>query len=425
MNTLKDENDSNSSDLLKKLDVDKSSFNEDSVYGKLKPNNQDNVENFDYDENNYDSEKHAMILNLSFKDMYVRIDDNVDIEHSSRYNPTPGPGIDTYSCLIVPKEYNEDIHSLRKVLKKSPKNDFAILWGGVRMRVCRFSTTSKESATEQELWCVLRRFPTRLPDIEYLKLNPSDVSVIKAQEKRQGLIVICGGTGAGKTTTGIAILRHFLKSSGGMAYMVEDPPEYIMQGPFDANPENAFVLQREVSEEEEWPQAIKDGLRSNPKFVYLGEVRSPASASQMLRMANSGHLVICTVHGSSIEQGISALIQIARVDQRELADQLLADSLALIIYQRMTPRGPVLTLLEAGEMSDKVRQNIRDGKLKMLGSAIEEQDNSAKNRVKQAQMQANNINNKVLNNTNKSTSTTDKKTSGSSSGKGVFGGLFK
>lgn len=324
------------------------------------------------------------ILSLAFKDMYVRIDDEATIDEPSRYNPTPGPGVDTYHNKIVPDIYHTDIHHLRKVLKNSKKNDFAIFWNGVRMRVCRFFTTSRESAEKSEQWCVLRRFPTRLPDLDKLKLKESDIAVIRRQGRRQGLIVICGGTGAGKTTTGIATFRYFLGNIGGVGYMVEDPSEYIMQGPFDDNPEISFVLQREVSEENEWVQAIKDGLRSNPKFVYLGEVRSPASASQMLRMANSGHLVMCTVHGSSIEQGISALVQIAKADQGDLAQQLLADSISLIIYQKMTANGPVLTLLEAQEMSDPIREYIRKGELKMLGAAIEQQDAVAKAKLRQA-----------------------------------------
>lgn len=322
------------------------------------------------------------ILNLPFKDMYVRIDEDCTIDEDSRFNPQPGPDVDPYHCHIVPEEYKPDIHRLRKVLQNSQKNDFAIFWGGVRMRVCRFYTTSRESTERHERWCVLRRFPSRLPDLEKLKIKESDIEVIRRQGRRQGLIVICGGTGAGKTTTGIATFRHYLKTIGGVGYMVEDPSEYIMQGSFDDAPDIAFVLQREVSEEHEWVQAIKDGLRSNPKFVYLGEVRSPSSASQMLRMANSGHLVMCTVHGSSVEQGISALIQIARADQGELANQLLADSISLIIYQRMTPKGPVLTLMEAQDMSDPVREHIRKNDLKMLGAAIEQQDAVAQARIK-------------------------------------------
>ena len=324
------------------------------------------------------------IMNLAFKDMYIRVDEECSVDQESRYNPSPGPGVDPYHCLVVPDQYKEDIHQLRKRLLSHKTDNFSTFWNNVRMRVCRFHTVSKENADTRETWCCLRRFPTRFPELEKLKLKESDLSVIKSQGKRLGLIVICGGTGAGKTTTGIAAYRYYLTSIGGVGYMIEDPVEYVMQGAFDAAPDTAFVLQREVSEDHEWSQAIKDGLRSNPKFVYLGEVRSPDSASQMLRMANSGHLVMCTVHGSSVEQGISALVQIARSQLGELANQLLADCLSLICYQKMTPDGPVVTLMEAKGLDDPVREHIRENKLKMLSGAIEQQANVAKSKVNAA-----------------------------------------
>ena len=327
-----------------------------------------------YDEDNLHIEK------LPFKDLYVRVDEDAYFETESRYNPTPAPSIDPYHCLVVPPQFNTNIQKLRLKLRANDRHDFAIFWNGIRMRVVRLETVSRESTDKNEEWCCMRRFSTRLPDIDTIGLQSSDIEVIRKQGRQHGLIVICGGTGAGKTTTGIATFRNYLRNPGGVGYMVEDPCEYIMQGAFDAGPEKSFILQREVKEESEWVQAIKDGLRSNPKFVYLGEVRSPSSASQMLRMANSGHLVICTVHGSSIEQGISALVQIARVEQGELGNQLLADCLRLIIYQRMTPNGPVLSLMEAGEMSDPIREHIRKGEMKMLAGQIEQQ--KAQSRVK-------------------------------------------
>lgn len=327
-----------------------------------------------------DDELYDKRLNeLDFKDFYIRIDDGANCDTESRYNPTPGTfksvnGIDE-PCLVVPEEYKNDIQTMRLALRKVKKSDtgFRFAHNGIRYRGCEMKTVTKDMEREDETWVCLRRFQDRMPDIDVLRYSEAHRKTLKKFNDEKGIIIICGGTGAGKTTTGIALYRYCAKSRGGVCYMVEDPCEYIMQGAYDDNPDFAMVLQREVQEDKDWPQAIKDGLRANPKFVYLGELRSPKSAEQALRMAASGHLVICTVHGSSIEQGLSSVIHIAKSEMGDLAYQMLADSLVAIIYQEMV-RGKVeMDIMEAGPMSSAVRDAIRSGEMKRLADPIAQQ----------------------------------------------------
>lgn len=320
-----------------------------------------------------------VINDLPFQDFYIRIDDGARIDTPSRYNPTPGTfkpidGIDE-PCLIVPEEYNNDIQAMRLALRKTKKFDtgFRFAHNGIRYRGCEMATVTKEIEREGETWVCLRRFQERMPDIDVLKYSEAQRKTLKKFNTEKGIIIICGGTGAGKTTTGIALYRYCAKSKGGVCYMVEDPCEYIMQGAYDDNPDFAFVLQREVQEDKDWPQAIKDGLRAKPKFVYLGELRSPKSAEQAMRMAASGHLVICTVHGSSIEQGLSSVIHIAKSEMGDLAYQMLADSLVAIIYQEMVRGNVEMDIMEAGPMSSAVRAAIRSGDMKQLADPIAQQ----------------------------------------------------
>lgn len=330
-----------------------------------------------------------LLIDLPFKDLYIRIDDSIDANTHSRYNPTPGPDVDEYVNLKVPPEYNTNLNMLRNDLRKvGPTIDFRVFFEGIRFRAVRMETVSSDPSLEKEVWVCLRRFPTKTPDIDKMNYTEANREIMKGLGRKQGLIVIGGGTGAGKTTTGISLFRFYMKSIGGVGYMVEDPCEYILQGDFEGNPEKAMVLQCEVTEEEQWVQAIKNGLRCNPKFVYLGEVRTPDSAAQMLRMASSGHLVICTVHGGTVEQCVSALVQIARSKLDDLANQLLADSLVAIIHQTMS-RGRVnMTILKAEGMADGVRAAIRDGDLKKLANSIEQQRNQADKVIREKQAAA-------------------------------------
>lgn len=321
----------------------------------------------------------SSLKELPFKDLYVRVDDEAGLYTESRYNPLPAPDYDGFANKPVPEQYAEDINMLRTTLKKPVKDDFAVSHDGIRLRVARYETVSKTGA---ETWAAMRRFPSVLPKLENLGFRPDILEAMRSFGKRTGIIIVGGATGAGKSTTVVGMLREYLKNNGGLLYTVEDPVEYLMQGPFSENPDNAFILQREVSEEDEWALATAAALRSAPKYIFLGEIRTPAAARQALRAANSGHLVICTVHGGSVEQTLSAVIQIAERELGPLAPILLADGLCAVLHQELINGKPNVTMIQTKDrdLSDKVRSNIRNNKLMMLSSDIQSQ---AINRSKQ------------------------------------------
>jgi len=309
---------------------------------------------------------------LKFKDLYVRIDPAALLGEMSRFNPLPGEGYDGYANKAVPPDWDLDIDMLRTALRKDPRADFAVTHDKVRLRVSKYPTIGVEGPEE---WAAMRRFPSSLPSLEKLGFQPDVFQAFQRVGKRTGLIVVGGATGAGKTTTVVALARHFMAQNGGLLYTVEDPVEYLMAGPFQDNPENAFVLQREVSSDEEWADAIKAALRSAPKYIFLGEVRTSAAARQLLRASNSGHLVLCTIHGGSLGQTLSALIQIAAADLGPLAQVLLADGLAMVIHQEIISGRPSVEIVETkpNDNACPVRQNIRSGKTEMLATAIQQQ----------------------------------------------------
>lgn len=309
---------------------------------------------------------------LKFKDLYVQVDGSAVLGTPSRYNPSPGPDYNGYDNHQVPADWDEDLNQLRAVLARTEEPDFAVTHDGVRLRVAKYPTTGRAGP---ETWAAMRRFPSQLPKLEALGFQPDIYSAFQKIGQRVGLVVVGGATGAGKTTTIVAILRECMARYGGLTYTIEDPVEYMMAGPFEDNPANSFVLQREVKHENEWADAIKAALRSAPKYIFLGEVRTPDAARQLLRASNSGHLVFCTVHGGSLEQTLSALVQIAAVDLGPLASVLLADGLAMVVHQEIVSGRPQVRLIETRDNDNAcpVRQNIRGGKLEMLSSTIQQQ----------------------------------------------------
>ena len=324
---------------------------------------------------------------LPFKDLYIRInplnvnessEDFVGPETETRYNPLIKKGYDGFSCKIVPPEFKNNTNDLRIKLSKIDREDFAVVHDTVRMRVCRYKTVGHMSS---EMWCAIRRFNSDLPELDKLKLRPEHLHALKELGRRQGLVMFVGGTGGGKTTSAVALLRYYLDSLGGVLYTAEEPVEYYMHGHYS---DKALVIQREIEQEKDWAKVMAQALRSNPKFVFVGEVRNPRAASQMIRIASSGHLVVCTFHGGSIQQGISVLIQVAKGDPEigEMAPYLLSVCLIAVCYQRID-NGTInmQQLILTGE-GDRIREYIRNNDMKMLVGEVEDRANQAKAELK-------------------------------------------
>jgi twitching motility protein PilT len=310
------------------------------------------------------------IAELEFKDMYVRICPDCPVDYPSRFHRAPKRGEPTIrGNAEVPPEFNEDIEVVRTKLKASHKDNFAIQHEGMRLRAVRYKVVNGQT------WASLRRIAGSLPILDELNHDKQILKAMRSWGKRKGgLVIIAGSTGSGKTTTAVALLRDWLHTYGGTLYTIEDPVEYVMQG--QLGPEG-FVIQREVAEDHEWGEAVKDALRSAPNYIFLGEVRSAVAARQLLRAATSGHLAICTLHGNSVSEGIGALVQIVESELgTNMAYALAAEALTACIYQEIVHGKPVVGMVETDPTAhvDSVRAAIRSGKLITLGTEIARQE---------------------------------------------------
>lgn len=304
----------------------------------------------------------ASIKDLKFTDLYVCTSDT---DVASRYNPIQIMGIRPRN-MEVSAVYRESINSLVQVVHKEEDEYFSLDWEDMRLRGVRFVDFNDKT------WVVLRRFPSEVPDLANLGFRDDVLNAFSGWGKRSGLIVIGGSTGAGKTTTACSMLKYFLLQYGQMAVTIEDPVEYYLQGPYGTD--DGYCIQMLAKEEEDWEHKLKIALRMKPRYIFVGEIRTAGAASSMLRAANSGHLVICTVHGGRVEETLSAIVQIASSRSGDMSQSLLADGLLAVVHQRLEGGKPINQILSTqDDPSDPIRNLIRAGKLPQLSSEINKQ----------------------------------------------------
>jgi type II secretory ATPase GspE/PulE/Tfp pilus assembly ATPase PilB-like protein len=199
----------------------------------------------------------------------------------------------------------------------------------------------------------------------------------------EGLILVSGATGAGKTTTTFSLLESYLKSYGDVAVTVEDPPELPMSGFYASRGSYARVFQRPV-EHGNFALAMKGVMRFAPRYIVIGEIRSAAEATTALHAALNGHLILSTIHAKDVMSAMAALVDYAAAEMGiELARSLMSQGLIAVMHQRMENakdsglRQLDLSYLFLGDdtHSQGDRSKIKSGQFQQLGTAVETQKN--------------------------------------------------
>lgn len=174
-----------------------------------------------------------------------------------------------------------------------------------------------------------RRVNTSIPSFEDLKLP---LALKRICDFEQGLVVVAGATGSGKSTTLACILDHINTHQRTHIVTVEDPIEYLFQD------KNSFISQREIGiDVPNFARALKEVVREDPDIILLGEMRDHTSFDAALQAAETGHLVFTTIHASSASQTISRLLDLFPTDRQKLIRQNLAFNLRAILCQKLLP----------------------------------------------------------------------------------------
>jgi twitching motility protein PilU len=174
---------------------------------------------------------------------------------------------------------------------------------------------------------VLRTIETNIPDFDKLGLPPVLKDVVMT---KRGLVLMVGGTGSGKSTSLAAMIGYRNKSSKGHIITIEDPIEYV-------HPHiGCLITQREVgTDTQSWEAALKNTLRQAPDVILIGEIRARETMEYAVNFAETGHLVLATLHANSANQAMDRIINFFPEEKRE---QLLMDlslNLKSIISQRL------------------------------------------------------------------------------------------
>jgi len=197
---------------------------------------------------------------------------------------------------------------------------FAISPPSGRFRVSAFVQQGRVGA-------VMRVINTDIPDFDSLGLPASLKKVVMGE---RGLVIVVGGTGSGKSTTLAAMLGHRNANSAGHIISIEDPIEFV-------HPHGkSIVTQREVGvDTQSWENALKNTLRQAPNVILIGEVRTRETMEYAINFAETGHLVLCTMHANNANQALDRIINFFDESRRE---QLLMDmslNLSALISQRL------------------------------------------------------------------------------------------
>ncbi|PKN35228.1 MAG: twitching motility protein PilT [Deltaproteobacteria bacterium HGW-Deltaproteobacteria-19] len=232
--------------------------------------------------------------------------------------------------------------------------DFAISIFRARLRVNVFSNN-------RGLSLAIRILPGNPPTIDDLNLHPClhEISSLES-----GLVLFCGATGVGKTSTIAAVIDEINANRLGHIITLENPIEYRFQS------KKCVIQQRELGMDmPSFDRGLIDILREDPDVIVVGELRDPETMRLTLNVAESGHLVIGTLHASSVEEAMYRLLNSFPPDSQDAIRIQLASVISWLIVQDLVPlkginfRVPLLSILRG---TTPVKNVIRDNKLHQI-----------------------------------------------------------
>lgn len=210
-----------------------------------------------------------------------------------------------------------------------------------------------------------RLIPLQIPTMESLGL-PTILHSFTTL--RQGLVLVTGPTGHGKSTTLASMLQEINKTRSCHIVTIEDPVEFIF------NPIKSIISQREMrGDTHSWEIALRSTLREDPDVVLVGEMRDYETIASALTVAETGHLVFATLHTNSAAQSIDRIVDVFPEEQQKQVRLQLSNVIEAVFSQRLiagTQKGRVVAY-EVMLGSTAVRTAIREGKTHQIESILE------------------------------------------------------
>jgi len=211
-----------------------------------------------------------------------------------------------------------------------------------------------------------RMIPTEVPSFEHLGL-PKGVQ--RLAEEHRGLILVTGATGSGKSTTLAAVIGHINRTRRQHIVTIEDPIEFLHTD------HGCIVNQREVGlDTDSFQQALRRALRQDPDVILIGELRDAESAETALQAAESGHLVLSTMHTVDASETIGRMIEFFPGIKQQQIRSIIAGVLRGVVSQRLLPRvgGGRVVAFEVMVNNARIAELIRENKSDEVHDAIDE-----------------------------------------------------
>lgn len=280
----------------------------------------------------------------------LRIDG--ELQPISGYDPLDEAKVESLVFSILEPEQKE-------ILIKDKEFDFSFAFGTLgRFRVNAFHEKGSLAAA-------LRLVPNDIKTVSDLNL-PSVIASFA--DYPRGLVLITGPTGSGKSTTLSAIIDKINTERSAHIITIEDPIE------FTHHPKKSMVVQREVHYDTySFSAALRSSLRQDPDVVMIGEMRDLETISAAITIAETGHLVLATLHTNSASQSIDRIIDVFPPHQQDQIRTQLAGILMAICSQRLIPAigGGRIPASEIMIANPAVRNIIREGKTHQLDAVIQ------------------------------------------------------
>lgn len=211
-----------------------------------------------------------------------------------------------------------------------------------------------------------RVIPARIPTIRELGLPPI---LEELTRKPRGLILVTGPTGSGKSTTLAAMVNQINTERSAHIITIEDPIEYLHQHKL------SIVNQRELGmDTKSFGNALRSALREDPDVILVGEMRDLDTISTAITCAETGHLVLATLHTNNAPQTVDRIVDVFPPEQQEQIRFMLSNNLEAVLCQQLLPRAGMpgrVCAMEIMVASSAIRNLIREAKAHQITSAIQ------------------------------------------------------
>ncbi|MBB6429275.1 type IV pilus twitching motility protein PilT [Algisphaera agarilytica] len=239
--------------------------------------------------------------------------------------------------------------------------DFNVDGESHRFRVNIFLTRGRSAIAA-------RRVSNEILDFSQLHLPEVMNNIVQV---RQGLVLLCGVTGSGKSTTIAAMLDYINQTRACHILTIEDPIEYLFED------KKAMINQREIGlDVPDFPTALRGMVRENPDVVLIGEMRDKETFEAALQASETGHLVFGTIHASSASQAFNRIYDLFEPEERDPIRNILAYQMQAFVYQKLLPtireELPRVPAVEVLLQSPPTRKLILEGREDELEKVIKD-----------------------------------------------------